>query len=213
MNVVVCDAGLGNLMNVVRAVERSATDGARVSISGDPDAVRKADVVVFPGQGAFRDCAQALAGGLGDALVEQIRRGTPYVGICLGLQILFERSEEAPDARGLAVFAGDVRRLRPGADELGRAGKLPHVGWNAASRAKACPHPIEAAFDGDPYFYFVHSFAAHPADDTVVAATARYGEDFTAAVAKDNVFACQFHPEKSQRAGLELLSHALRSLR
>ncbi|MEZ4258354.1 MAG: imidazole glycerol phosphate synthase subunit HisH [Polyangiaceae bacterium] len=213
MNVVVCDAGLGNLMNVVRAVERSAPDGARVSLSRDPEAVRAADAVVFPGQGAFRDCARALADGLGDALTEQIRRGTPYVGICLGLQILFERSEEAPDARGLGVLAGDVRRLRPGTDELGRPAKLPHVGWNAASRTDACAHPIEAAFDGDPYFYFVHSFAAHPTDAAVVAATAHYGEDFTAAVARDNVFACQFHPEKSQRAGLELLSRALRSLR
>lgn len=213
MRIVVCDAGLGNLANVARAVRHAAGEGARVEVSSDPEAVRAADLTVFPGQGAFRDCARALSRGLGEALVEHIRRGAPYVGICLGLQVLFEESEEDPGARGLAVVPGRVVRLSPGLDALGRREPLPHVGWNVAARAPSSTHPAATCFDTPRHYYFVHSYAAAPADATLVSATTTYGAPFCAAIARDNVVAFQFHPEKSQRAGLDLLARTFARLR
>lgn len=197
----VVDMGMGNLRSVMRALARA---GVQATLTGDPEAVRAADRVVVPGQGGFGGCAQALRGGLGDALREHIAAGRPYLGICLGMQVLFESSEEAPGEAGLGVFEGAVKRVVPGddPDEPGRRLKVPHMGWNQVRGRHALLPELE-------WFYFVHSFACVPRDAELTVGEADYGVPICAAVARDNVFACQFHPEKSQRAGERLLSQFL----
>lgn len=210
LKVAVCDTGLGNLRSVERAISAAAAAigrSARVVLTRDPQSVRDADKVVMPGQGGFGDCARALsAEGLGEAVRESIARGAPYLGICLGLQVLFGASEEAPECAGLGVFEGRVARLAGGVDPLtGAKLKIPHVGWNVAT-----PGPSHGFLPERPtYFYFVHSYAVVPRDPRIVASTTDYGTPFVSAVAKDNVFACQFHPEKSQKDGLLLLQRFL----
>ncbi|HEX3345910.1 MAG TPA: imidazole glycerol phosphate synthase subunit HisH [Polyangiaceae bacterium] len=205
MRIVVCDVGLGNLRSVERALQ-AATLGSRqqVEVSDDPSRVRTADRLIMPGQGAFGRCATALSGGLGDAVRAHLRAGKPYLGICLGLQVLFAASDESPGCAGLGVLDGEVVRLPAGVDaSTGGPLKIPHVGWNeadpkATNRGLLEPEPR--------YYYFVHSFVVVPRDPTVVAATTEYGgRRFVSAVSHGNVFACQFHPEKSQRAGIALL--------
>jgi len=194
--VAVVDYGMGNLASVVKALARSGAD-ARVTQSAAE--VRNAGAVVLPGVGAFRDAAARLEhGGLGAAVLERIAAGTPFLGVCLGLQLLFESSGEGGRWPGLGVFAGTVERLQTGL-------KVPHIGWNdlewgpaGAGMARGLPAPATV--------YFVHSYAAVPADPGVVAATTDYGGPVVAAVARDNVWAVQFHPEKSSRVGLALLA-------
>lgn len=193
-SVTIVDMGLGNLRSVARAFERA---GARVRVSAQPSDLRTADCVVVPGQGAFRDCARALNGALGDSIRDCIARSVPYLGICLGMQMLFEESEEAPGEKGLAIFAGKVVRF-PHTDNL----KVPHMGWNNVRSS----HPLVA--DG-AFYYFVHSYYCVPADGGLVAATVEYGSNVCAAVATENLFACQFHPEKSQDAGATLIAKFL----
>lgn len=194
-SVTIVDMGLGNLRSVARAFERA---GARVSVSAQPSAIRTADCVVVPGQGAFRDCARALNGALGDSIRECIDRRVPYLGICLGMQMLFEASEEAPGEKGLAVFPGKVVRF-PTAEGL----KVPHMGWNNVRSS----HSLVG--DGE-FYYFVHSYYCVPADAGLVAATVEYGRSVCAAIATENLFACQFHPEKSQDAGATLIAKFLK---
>lgn len=216
MRVAVVDVGMGNLRSVERAL-RAAGQARRipveVEVTRDPSVLRASDKLVMPGQGAFGPCARALfdSRGLGEALRERIAHGAPYLGICLGLQVLFESSEEAPGVSGLGVLRGTVARLAPGIDpDSGQPRKLPHVGWNvvepeAGDRARErvpLPSPGE-------HFYFVHGYAAQPADARVVAATTEYGERFVSAVAHENVVAWQFHPEKSAAAGRILLERFL----
>ncbi len=203
--VALVDLGMGNLHSVRRALERASEMTGleiRVERTSDPEALRRADQLVVPGQGAFRDCAAALAGGLGEALRDRIAAGVPFLGICLGLQALFATSEEAEGALGLGIFPGSVRKLAkaPGV-------KIPHMGWNQVE-AVGAPHPV---LRGDPtHFYFVHSYHAVPDDPALVCAVTDHGPNrVTAAIARDNVLATQFHPEKSQAAGLELLSRFL----
>jgi|RhiMethySRZTD1v2_1073278.scaffolds.fasta_scaffold47317_2 imidazole glycerol-phosphate synthase subunit HisH len=204
MLAVVVDTGLGNITSVHKAVETAAaalSTGIEVVRSADPDLVRRADRIVVPGQGGFRDCARAMSNGLGDAVLEQIRAGTPYLGICLGLQILFDESDEAPGERGFGVLKGRVERLRGGPDV-----KIPHIGWNQLELVDGGHAHLAAAGGAGTWFYFVHSYHAVAADPGTVVATSGYGENrICSAVAHDNVFATQFHPEKSQRAGLALL--------
>lgn len=200
--VVIVDVGLGNLRSVAKAVE-TAGQAARVELvrSADPDVVRRADRLVVPGQGEFGNLADRLASGLGDAIRERLQSGTPYLGICLGLQILFESSEEAPGKRGLGWFRGSVRRLHGGAGV-----KIPHMGWNQLESQNG-GHPLLP--EGE-WFYFVHSFHAVPDDAEVVRASSSYGPNqVTAAVSREHVIATQFHPEKSQAAGLNLLTRFL----
>ena len=204
LRVAIVDLGMGNLRSVQRALERAATDGGvglAVTISADPAVVSATDKIVFPGQGAFRDCAAALQGGLGEAIRERIAAGTPYLGICLGLQALFQSSEEAPGAAGLGVFAGAVKLLGP-AEGI----KIPHMGWNRLSMVRPGAGAL-ATFDAEPpYVYFVHSYHAVPEDQSLVAAVTEHGPHrITAAVERDNVVATQFHPEKSQGVGLRFL--------
>jgi imidazole glycerol-phosphate synthase subunit HisH len=208
VQVLVVDTGLGNLRSVERAVQAAARErelDAEVVRSADPDQVRRADRIVLPGQGGFRDGARALAGGLGDAIGERVRAGTPYLGICLGLQLLFESSEEAPDVPGLGWFGGRVVRLSGGPGV-----KIPHMGWNQLELAGGGHRCLEAAGGEGAWVYFVHSYHAVPADPALVKASVRYGDNLvTAAIAKDNLLATQFHPEKSQRAGLALIGEFL----
>jgi glutamine amidotransferase len=215
--VVVVDLGVGNLRSVQKALERAASDAKlpfSAVISPDAEVIRRADKVVVPGQGAFRDCAIALKSGIGDAVREQIGKGAQFYGICLGLQTLFPTSEEAPGYAGLGIFEGTNVRLAEGERDpaTGEAVKIPHMGWNPIDvRGSAHPY-LQAAGGSGTHFYFVHSYHAVPADSALLAATAQHGPlTVTAAVARGNVFASQFHPEKSQAAGLAVLTAFLRS--
>ena len=202
LQIAVVDTGSGNLRSVEKAL---STAGGRATITSDPDLVGRADKIVVPGQGAFGGCVAGLereGGALKQAVLEQIRRGTPYLGICLGLQILFESSEEDPSCRGLGVLPGRVVRfaVRPPL-------KVPHMGWNSCARGQAAERSaVLGEIPEGSWFYFVHSYFPAPADAGDVALQAEHGASFCAAVARDNVVACQFHPEKSQHAGLSLLS-------
>jgi glutamine amidotransferase len=207
--VAVVDAGLGNLRSVLNAMKRAAPD-EDVRLTTTPSAIADAARVIVPGQGAFGECARALRPDepMGAALVRAISSGKPYLGICLGMQILFQGSEESPAHPGLAHFAGRVCRL-PGdvTDEAGRLLKVPHIGWCRIA-LRAAP-PLLGSLDAmwSPWFYFVHSYHACPDDEALIAAVTPFGpRALTAAVARDNVVGVQFHPEKSQLAGQELLS-------
>jgi imidazole glycerol-phosphate synthase subunit HisH len=200
--IAVVDSGYGNLRSVEKALAHVGGDPV---ITADPDVVRRAERVVVPGQGAFRDCVAGLGErGLGESVRESIRRGVPFLGICLGLQVLFDESEEQGPCRGLGVLPGRVVRFRPQDPTL----KVPHMGWNQVRAPEgAARDPLWRGLDEAEYVYFVHSYYVVPADARAVALECDYGERFCAAVRKDNVFACQFHPEKSQRVGLHILKN------
>lgn len=191
------DYGMGNLASVAKALERS---GARVVLTDDPATVRAAAGIVLPGVGAFRDAAARLdESGLGPAVVARIAAGVPFLGVCLGLQLLFESSGEGGRWPGLGVFAGSVERLDTPL-------KVPHIGWNELQWRPAGAS-MGAGLGESTAAYFVHSFAARPSDTAIVAAVTQYGGEHVAAVARDNVWAVQFHPEKSSAAGLRLLAN------
>jgi imidazole glycerol-phosphate synthase subunit HisH len=203
--IAIVDSGYGNLRSVEKALARV---GGAPHVLSDPDKIRRADRVVVPGQGAFADCVAAFRErGLGQALREVIDAGRPYLGICLGLQVLFEDSEEQGPVAGLGLLAGRVVRLRPKrADE-----KVPHMGWNQVRVRGQSRDPLLAGVPDRAYFYFVHSYVVVPANADIVALTCDYGGEFPAAIRKDNLFACQFHPEKSQAVGLKVLDNFVRS--
>ncbi len=204
-SIAVIDYGMGNLRSVSKALEHVAPE-AEVIVTSDSAVVRQAERVVFPGQGAMRDCMREMdARGLRPALLEAART-KPFLGICIGLQMLFERSEEG-DTPGLGVFPGRVKRFPPQAMKDAQGGKLkvPHMGWNEVMQAE--PHALwRGIADGNRY-YFVHSFYVEAGKPELVAGYSVYGFPFTCAVAQDNIFAVQFHPEKSQTAGLALLAN------
>jgi len=204
-DVAVVDYGMGNLRSVAKAVERVAPR-LGVAVTSDPETVRRAARVIFPGQGAMPDCMRELAArGLREAVVEAART-KPFLGICIGLQMLFERSDEG-DVSGLGLLPGQVRRFPD--DKMTDAGgvrlKVPHMGWNQVRQM--LPHALWEGIAQDARFYFVHSYFPEPADRNIVAAEAEYGVPFTCACARENIFAVQFHPEKSQTAGLRLLAN------
>jgi glutamine amidotransferase len=191
--IAILDVCSGNLRSVERAL---AHVGADVVVTRDPEMVRKADKLVVPGQGAFGVFMRGLADrGLGDVLRERIAAGAPYLGICLGLQVLFDHSEEG-DCAGLGILPGTVTRLVPGEQKL----KIPHMGWNRVVAKQEV-----AGIDDGTYFYFVHSYRVVPADPRITALETTHGVPFCAAIRHANLFACQFHPEKSQAAGQRLL--------
>ena len=203
--IAVIDYGMGNLRSVAKALEHVAPQST-VTVTDDPEVVRRAERVVFPGQGAMRDCMRAMdARNLRGAIVEAARE-KPFLGICIGLQALFEHSEEG-DTPGLAILPGKVRRFP--ADEMrdAQGGKLkvPHMGWNEVHQTGA--HPLWAGIADGTRFYFVHSYFAEPAGPDFIAAHTLYPFPFTCAAARGNIFAVQFHPEKSHDAGLKLLAN------
>lgn len=199
-DIAIVDYGMGNLRSVANALEHVAPH-AQVSVTSDPNVVAKAARVVFPGQGAMPDCMRELdARGLRDAVL-QAAKNKPFLGICIGLQMLFEFSEEG-NVAGLGMLPGCVRRF-PTADEQGDKIKVPHMGWNQVYQA--APHPLWSGIVDDARFYFVHSYYVEASAEEMVAAYSIYARRFTCAAARGNIFAVQFHPEKSQSAGLKLL--------
>jgi glutamine amidotransferase len=194
---------MGNIRSVSKALERVAPQ-AEILVTADPRDIGAADRVVVPGQGAMPDCMRQLAASGAREAVIASTRSVPFLGICIGMQMLFERGEEGA-ATGLGLLAGSVPRF-PAAGTTGL--KVPHMGWNQVNQSRS--HPLWEDIANAERFYFVHSYYPAPADAEVVAATADYGLTFTAAVARDNIFAVQFHPEKSQAAGLRLLSNFVR---
>ena len=204
-SIAVIDYGMGNLRSVSKALEHVAPD-AEVHVTSDPELVRQAERVVFPGQGAMPDCMREMdARGLRPAVLEAAR-SKPFLGICIGLQMLFERSEEG-DTPGLGVFPGQVKRFPPEAMKDAQGGKLkvPHMGWNEVMQAE--PHALWRGIADASRYYFVHSYYVEAGKPELVAGYSIYGFPFTCAVAQDNIFAVQFHPEKSQTAGLALLAN------
>ena len=201
--IAVIDYGMGNLRSVAKALEHVAPH-ARVLVTSDAREVGQADRVVFPGQGAMPDCMREMqARGLRDAVLDAAR-AKPFLGICIGLQMLFDVSEEG-EIPGLALMGGAVRRF-PAFAMTGEDGirlKVPHMGWNEVEQERA--HPLWGGIAQASRFYFVHSYYPDPDDAAVIYGTSRYPFRFTCAVARDNIFAVQFHPEKSQAAGLALL--------
>lgn len=205
--VAVIDYGMGNLHSIAKALQHADAD-ARVLITASPDAILAADRVVFPGVGAIRDCMQALTStGLAET-VRSVAASRPLLGICLGMQALLTDSEEGGHVPCLNLFAGHVRRFADNLhDESGNRLKIPHMGWN---QVEYKPHPLWQGIPQHSRFYFVHSYHAVPDCAEDAAATSNYPDAFTCALARDNIFAVQFHPEKSQAVGLRLLQNFLR---
>lgn len=208
-SIALIDYGSGNLRSAEKALRRAAEGLSRpteVVVTADPDVVSRADRVVLPGVGAFAACMNGLSerDGLIAAMTEAvIGRGAPFLGICVGMQLLADRGLEFGETPGLGWIAGDVSRLHP-ADP---AAKIPHMGWNALDGV--ADHPLLAGLGEGAHMYFTHSFAFRPADPGHVIASTNHGGRFAAAVARDNIMGVQFHPEKSQTQGLALLANFL----
>lgn len=206
--VAVVDYGMGNLRSVAKAIEHVAA-GAIVHVTSDPAILARAARVVVPGQGAMPDCMRELEQrGLRDAVIRAAAE-KPFLGICIGLQMLFQHSEEG-DVPGLGILPGRVCRFPSTAMHApdGARLKVPHMGWNQVRQAR--PHPMWEGIPDEARFYFVHSYYVEPAESVLVAASTGYGIPFTSAVTRDNIFAVQFHPEKSALAGLQLLGNFMR---
>jgi glutamine amidotransferase len=200
------DYGSGNLHSAARALRVAANNAKKtreIRITSDPDAIANADRIVLPGVGHYADCAANLRShdGLIEALTEAVQtKGAPFLGICVGQQLLATRGLEDGETTGVGWIPGDVDRITPGPGY-----RIPHMGWNQLDIAR--PHPVLANLGDDPHVYFTHSYAYRNPAETDIAATTTYGEPIIAAVARDNVFATQFHPEKSQKLGLQILSN------
>jgi glutamine amidotransferase len=206
-SIAVVDYGMGNLHSVAKALERVAPQ-AQISVTSDPAEVAAASRVVFPGQGAMPDCMRELdARGLRPAVLDAAR-DKPFLGLCIGLQMLFEFSEEGA-TKGLGVLPGTVKRFPPAQmrDANGARLKVPHMGWNQVAQAGGPPHALWSGIADNARFYYVHSYFVVPGDAALTAGTSDYGFRFTCAVARSNIFAVQFHPEKSAAAGLTLLGN------
>lgn len=198
--IAIVDYGMGNLRSAQKGLEKAGFDAA---VTDNVDDIERADGVVLPGVGAFKDCYDGLASrGLVAPVKAAAASGKPFLGICVGMQLLFEESDEGGVSPGLGIFPGRVVRF-PDAHVTGL--KVPHMGWNQLSRVPGRDCPILDNTSEAPYVYFVHSYYPCPSDASLVLATSNYGIDFPAVVGRGNVFACQFHPEKSQHEGINLL--------
>ena len=201
--IAIIDYGMGNLRSVQKGFERI---GCEALVTADPKMVLEADKVVLPGVGAFPDCMRNLEqGGFVEPLLRVIREGRPFLGICLGLQLLFSESDEFGTHRGLGIIPGRVVRFPEGMAVAGESLKVPHMGWNQLS-FKQRPAAYGGIEEG-ANFYFVHSFYVVPEDESVIATTTTYGIEFCSSICKDNIVATQFHPEKSQEKGLQILKN------
>ena len=201
--IAIVDYGMGNLRSVRKAVERA---GHEARVSADPQEVLDAPKIILPGVGAFRDCMRNLEEfNLLKPVVKSIEAGKPFLGICLGLQLLFEESDEFGLHKGMGVLPGRVTRFPEGIQDpdTGQPYPIPHMGWNTIQIKKDIP--LFSGIEDNSFFYFVHSYYAIPKDLNNIAATTPYGIEFASAVHRDNIYAVQFHPEKSQEKGLQLL--------
>lgn len=207
--IVVVDYGMGNLRSVSKALEHVVKDKQRVIVSSSASEIAEAERVVFPGQGAARDCIKQLTDLKLDEVVLQAAREKPFLGICMGMQVLMMHSEENQGIECMGFYDGDVRAFSDDSirSEM-RSLKIPHMGWNKVTQNQQ--HPLWQKIQGDSRFYFVHSYYVDPEDKSLVAGTTEYGIDFVSVLAKDNVFAAQFHPEKSAHDGLQLLNNFCR---
>ena len=204
--IAVVDYSMGNLHSVSKALEHVVQGGQRVLVTSDADEIASAERVVFPGQGAARDCMRHLCETGLDSVVKQAAAEKPFLGICMGMQVLMAYSEENEGVDCMNLFDGEVRAF---ADEALKAQmqslKIPHMGWNQVAQKQ--DHPMWSGIDDKSRFYFVHSYYVDPADESLIAGTTEYGIDFVSVIARDNVFAAQFHPEKSAHDGLQLLKN------
>lgn len=204
--IAVVDYGMGNLRSVSKAIEHVVGSADQVIVTSNPEDIHNADRVVFPGQGAARDCMNELKRLELDQPVLQAAKEKPFLGICMGMQVLLSHSEENQGTDCLALYDGNVRHFdKDMHGEDGMKLKIPHMGWNEVNWA--IEHPLLHNIAQDSRFYFVHSYYADPADSSLIAARSQYGIDFACALAKDNVMAVQFHPEKSAADGLQLLNN------
>ncbi len=201
MSIVVIDYGMGNLRSVSKALE-TVSNGIPVEVTSDPERILNASHIVFPGQGAIRAClAEVQRLGLTD-IIKQVAAEKPFLGICIGMQLLMTHSDENDGVNGLNVFAGNVHHFNMDTTpDL----KVPHMGWNQVHQTVS--HPLWQNIELDSRFYFVHSYYVDPNDDSVVAGTTNYPVEFASAIYKGNIFAVQFHPEKSHHAGIQLLKN------
>lgn len=198
--IAVIDYGMGNLRSVQKALEVA---GAKARVTCRPEDIKKCDKVVFPGVGAFGDAMKELKRfNLAEAIKDSIRAGKPFLGLCLGMQLLFDKSDEAPGVKGLGVLKGDVKKFKL------KNLKVPHMGWNEivhGRRSTVHDPSILKGVPNDSYMYFVHSYYVRPEDKKSILTTTDYGIKFASGVAKDNIYGLQFHPEKSQDLGLKIL--------
>jgi len=207
--VAVVDYGMGNLRSVSKALEHVVSDNQQVIVSADAKEIASADRIVFPGQGAARDCMQQLKDLKLDEVVLQAASEKPFLGICMGMQVLMAHSEENQGVDCMNLYAGDVRAFADAALSTKMQHlKIPHMGWNKVAQRQA--HPLWQAIENNRRFYFVHSYYVDPQDEQLIAATTDYGIEFVSVIARDNVFAAQFHPEKSAHDGLQLLKNFCR---
>lgn len=205
-SVAVIDYGMGNLHSIEKALQH-ASPAVDVKIVSDAEAIYHADRIVFPGVGAIRDCMHALNESGLSTVIKEVAKTKPFLGICLGMQALLSDSEENSKTICLDIFKGHVEHFPHDLTDLeGNRLKIPHMGWNQVHQT---PHPLWQDIPDNSRFYFVHSYFANPIDKKDTIATTAYPTEFTSAVAKDNIFAVQFHPEKSQTAGLQLLKNFL----
>ncbi len=205
--VAVLDYGMGNLHSVSKALERVAGGGKRILVSSDPEELGDADRLVFPGVGAIRDCMAVLREtGLDEAISRVADAGRPVLGVCVGMQAMLDHSEENEGVECLGMFPGRVARFGEARDATGSRLKVPHMGWNQVAQNA---HPLWENIPDQSRFYFVHSYHADEVPENWVAGFCEYGVRFPAALAKDNLFAVQFHPEKSAPCGLTLLENFL----
>lgn len=206
--VVVIDYGTSNLRSVAKALEYVANKNHRIIVSDQAERIRAADRVVFPGQGAIGQCMQSLKEKNLDELIKESIKTKPFLGICLGLQSLMDESDEDGGTTGLGIIPGRVIRFMDNVkDDKGYTCKIPHMGWNQVNQKKT--HALWKDIEDGARFYFVHSYYVAPSNPSDIAAATDYAATFTSAVARDNIFATQFHPEKSQKAGLTLLKNFL----
>jgi len=201
--IAVIDYGMGNLRSVSKAVEHVASSRDKVYVTDDPQLIADADRVVFPGQGAARDCMNAISEHHLNRAVLEAAGSKPFLGICMGLQVLLSFSEENGGTQLLGLIEGEVRRFPSGMQHAGQRLKIPQMGWNRVEQR--VDHPLWQGIPQASHFYFVHSYYVDPVDRGLIAGTTDYGLSFTSVIARDNLFATQFHPEKSADAGLKLL--------
>ena len=201
--IVIIDYGMGNLRNVQKGFEKI---GFEATLTRSKKEIGRASAIVLPGVGAFKDCMENLEKyGLVDPLLQSIEKGKPYLGICLGLQILFSKSEEFGSHKGLDLIRGNVVKFKPNPEH-----KVPHMGWNTIEKKREVPM-LQGVEDGD-FFYFVHSYFVVPEEAQVISTFTTYGNPFVSSISKENLFATQFHPEKSQQKGLRLLENFVKSI-